>query len=139
MDCNNPSLVTLFGMTARHLENYVACAIRPLGLGPEQAGILYMVSFRDMTISEIVLKSMKDKTTISRCIYSLEKKGLIKKYRNITDRRITYVSITEAGHTKLKEVITSSKKIELIFNQCLDSNEQQTLKNLLEKILGEIV
>ena len=138
MNSENPSLIALFGLTARHLENYIASIIRPLGLGFEQTGVLFLVSSQDLSISEIVSKSMKDKTTISRCIYSLEKKGFIKKYHNKNDKRITYVSITESGRKKLEDVIKSSKKIEFIFAKSLDSSEQQTLRGLLKKILKEI-
>lgn len=128
----------LFGMTARHIENYIYKLLQPYGLGFEQAGMLFLLSCRkDLQLNDIVKESLKDKTTISRAISSLEKKGFITKTHSHRDKRIVYINIAQEGKDKLQELTDSTifSEAESIFTNALTTEEQEIFKQCLTKIL----
>lgn len=138
----NYRFTCLFGMTARHIENYIYKLLQPYGLGFEQTGMLFLLSCRkDLQLNDIVKESLKDKTTISRAISSLEKKGFITKTHSHRDKRIVYINITQEGKDKLQELTDSTifSEAESIFTNALTTEEQEIFKQCLTKILKGIL
>lgn len=138
----NYRFTRLFGMTARHIENYIYKLLQPYGLGFEQTGMLFLLSCRkDLQLNDIVKESLKDKTTISRVISSLEKKGFITKTHSHRDKRIVYINITQEGKDKLQELTDSTifSEAESIFTNALTTEEQEIFKQCLTKILKGVL
>lgn len=81
---------------------------------------------------------LKDKTTITRYLNSLEKKQCITRIRDEKDRRNSVISITDYG----KDILQKSSKInEELFNVVLNginAEERESLKRILT-IIGENV
>lgn len=149
----NISLTSLNGYLSRRIEAYIATLLRPYGLGVEQT-IALMILAKDkeilgnefqngknnkcMNISQLSEFLLKDKTTTSRLITSLEQKGFVKKcYDSKKDKRIVYVELTKQGEEKCKEIGSSNVKSQTdeIFEKALDKNEKEAFKKLLLKIL----
>ena len=98
------SLSALNGYISRRLEAYIATLLRPYDLGVEQMFALAILNKKGCInvsiLSEILLK---DKTTTSRLITSLESKGFVKKcYNKKKDKRIVHIEITKVGQEKIK-------------------------------------
>lgn len=91
-----------------------------------------------MNVSQLSEFLLKDKTTTSRLITSLEQKGFVKKfYDSKKDKRIVYIELTKQGEEKCKEIGSSNVKSQTdeIFEKALDKNEKEAFKKLLLKIL----
>lgn len=149
----NISLTSLNGYLSRRIEAYIATLLRPYGLGVEQMIALMILAknsdiFGDecqkhkknscMNVSQLSEFLLKDKTTTSRLITSLEQKGFVKKcYDRKKDKRIVYVELTKQGEEKCKEIGSSNVKSQTdeIFEKALDKNEKEAFKKLLLKIL----
>lgn len=149
----NISLTSLNGYLSRRIEAYIATLLRPYGLGVEQM-IALMILAKDkeilgnecqngknnksMNISQLSEFLLKDKTTTSRLITSLEQKGFVKKcYDSKKDKRIVYVELTKQGEEKCKEIQSSNVKSQTdeIFEKALDKSEKEAFKKLLLNIL----
>lgn len=150
----NISLTSLNGYLSRRIEAYIATLLRPYGLGVEQMIALMILAknsdiFGDecqkhkkknscMNVSQLSEFLLKDKTTTSRLITSLEQKGFVKKfYDSKKDKRIVYIELTKQGEEKCKEIGSSNVKSQTdeIFEKALDKNEKEAFKKLLLKIL----
>lgn len=149
----NISLTSLNGYLSRRIEAYIATLLRPYGLGVEQMIALMILAknsdiFGDecqkhkknscMNVSQLSEFLLKDKTTTSRLITSLEQKGFVKKcYDSKKDKRIVYVELTKQGEEKYKEIGSNNVKSQTdeIFEKALDKNEKEAFKKLLLKIL----
>lgn len=138
MNSNKNDLIMLFGYTSRKIENMLAKRVAPFGLGLEQSGILFLLNTyknNDFTIDDLASITLRDKTTISRQITSLEKKGLINKIVKKDDKRIKFIKLTELGKEKIQQLKNiDGNNIESIFNT-LDSTEKKNLENILHKLL----
>ena len=71
--------------------------------------------------------------SISELLAKLERKGLILREKDETDRRITRVSLTEAG----KAIVGSSDAADVDPFQALTAEEQAQLQELLAKLLAD--
>lgn len=99
----------------------------------EQRATIEIIKYRkDVNQTEIAAILEKDKTTISRTLASLEKKGFI--FKNQIDKRTNLIEITPKAEKMLEE----SSEIVNEFRQSLYTNlnedEAKTLINLLDKV-----
>lgn len=140
MNSKKNDLIMLFGYTSRKIENMLARQVAPFGLGLEQSGILFLLNTyknNDFTIDDLANIMLKDKTTISRQISILEKKGLINKILKTNDKRIKFIKLTESGKEKIQQLKNKNidnNNIESVFNT-LDATEKKNLENILHKLL----
>ena len=73
-----------------------------LDVTPEQWVVLFRLYERDgLTQSELGDRTVKDKTTVTRILDRLEKKGLLYRRRDTRDRRSQRIHLTESGTTVL--------------------------------------
>lgn len=103
-------------------------------IAPEQHATLVIVKHaKNATQNQIAKALGKDKTTISRTLMALEKKGLIEKAR--LDKRTNQISLTKKG----SEILDNSAPVIKKFRDSLHSNltpdEVNTLLLLLDKII----
>ena len=140
MNSKKNDLIMLFNYTSRKIENMLARQVAPFGLGLEQSGILFLLNTyknNDFTIDDLANIMLKDKTTISRQISILEKKGLINKILKTNDKRIKFIKLTEYGKEKIQQLKNKNidnNNIESVFNT-LDATEKKNLENILHKLL----
>lgn len=137
----NISLTSLNGYLSRRMEAYIATLLRPYVLGVEQMVVLMILAKnakQSINISQLSEYILKDKTTTSRLITSLEQKGFVKKnYGNKKDKRVVYIELTKQGEEKCKEIAQGNVKTqtEEIFEKALDKDEREAFKKSLLKIL----
>ena len=73
--------------------------------------------------------------SVSELLSKLEEKGWIQRERDMEDRRRAKVSLTEAGAEKAAEAANDETKPENDLFAALTEEEQQTLHDLLLKLL----
>ncbi|MBO9464176.1 MarR family transcriptional regulator [Tropicibacter sp. R15_0] len=70
----------------------------------EWAVLLILQSVPDLTATELSDRSMRDKTTITRTLDRLERKGLVLRLRDTKDRRSVRLSLSPMGQAVFEEL-----------------------------------
>ena len=93
-------------------------------------------SWNEQPIAQNMICSMssKDKTTVTRIIKGLEKKGYIIRKQDDEDRRKYHIYLTEKGDRSKNELIPLANEIIEVTEKNLNEQEINTLKELLTKI-----
>lgn len=135
-DLQQKSVGAFFGHTARLLETYMINLLRPFDIGLEQLWVLHILHSMDkeVRVSDLAQALLKDITTTSRLLSTLERKSFIGKHKDPRDKRVAYLHITQAGLQKLEEISFLKDKIDMIFDTALSEQDQVLLRSLLEKI-----
>lgn len=109
--------------------------LEPYGIAVEQRGTLEIIK-NDPRVNQSVIANIlkKDKTTISRGLNSLEKKGLIYKEESSTDKRAKMIKLTQKGEAILEESLETAKTFRETISSNLSQEELHTLFSLLDKI-----
>jgi DNA-binding MarR family transcriptional regulator len=119
--------------TANKINNKFNNILYDYKIAPEQRATLEIIKFeKDVNQTKIANILAKDKTTISRTLSALEKKGFIQK--EAIDRRTNRIKLTQLG----EEILSMSQEKVQEFRQSLFSNlekeESDKLTELLEKV-----
>ena len=106
---------------------------------PEQWGVLLCLWREEgLTQSELADRTVKDRTTITRILDLLEKKGLATRRKDASDRRTFRIHLTTAGRRAREELLPLVRGYaERIFADLLDA-EYAALQAILEKINGRL-
>lgn len=96
--------------TAKSLE----VALKPYGVTPGQWNLLNQLDNQG-TLSQKALakRTRKEQATITRYLDNLERKGLIQREPDLTDRRAHVVSLTKEAKALLKETEASANEAAL--------------------------
>lgn len=110
-------------------------SIKKNNLTVSQFAVLEMLYHKgDLKIGEIIIKSLSTIGNISLVIDNLVKLSLVEKKKCEEDKRITYVSITEAGRKVIKKVFPDYlEDLEKIMEP-LEEVEKKNLIDLLKKL-----
>lgn len=113
--------------------------LKPYDIAPEQYGIMKLLDEGStINVSEIANLTDKDKSTITRMVNAIEKKGFIIKETDKSDKRIQRIKLTEFGKKavdNVSEVI--SKNIDDI-NVSVTDEEYEIFMNIFDKILIDL-
>ena len=117
---------TVYQATQKELSQY--------GISPEQAGVLSIVQFLDnkATPAEISRWLLREPHTVSGILSRMEKKGLVRKTKDLVRKNLVRVTLTEKG----KQAYYQSTKIESIrqIMSCLSEEECQQLSSCLKTL-----
>ena len=119
--------------TANKVNNKFNNILQDYKIAPEQRATLEIIKFeKDVNQTKIANILAKDKTTISRTLATLEKKGFIQK--EPIDRRTNLIKLTILGEEILNKSQESVQKFreDLFLN--LEKEEVNKLIELLEKV-----
>ncbi|WP_301107130.1 MarR family winged helix-turn-helix transcriptional regulator [Sporosarcina sp.] len=128
----------LFVVLTRALESIKRRAeedIKKTGLNPTEFAVLELIYNKgDQPIQKIGVKVLIASSSITYVVDKLEKKNLLKRKPCPDDRRVTYVSITEAGTDLMNEVFPKHKQAINEICAGLDSNEKTVMIEQLKKL-----
>jgi MarR family transcriptional regulator, organic hydroperoxide resistance regulator len=92
-----------------------------------------------MNVSDLVEKMAVSAPTVSRMISRMETTGLINKYADDSDKRITRIALTDSGKAMIEKIDAVWGKVRGLMVSDFTENEKYTLQRLLQKILGNII
>ncbi|MCD6654563.1 MAG: MarR family transcriptional regulator [Sulfurovum sp.] len=109
--------------------------IKKFDISPEQWGLIFRVAEKNgLTQKELSDSTYKDQANITRSIDRLEKKGLLKRIANESDRRIINLYPTDEAIRLVEKIIPVS----ILFNKRLTKGftqeEHEMLLALLKKV-----
>jgi DNA-binding MarR family transcriptional regulator len=119
--------------TANKLNNKFNLLLQTYDIAPEQRATLEIIKYeKDVNQTKIAQILGKDKTTISRTLATLEKKGFISKIQ--IDKRTNQIELTPLSQKVLEESSQEVKDFRQNLISNLSENEVQELIRLLEKV-----
>ncbi|MEZ4694625.1 MAG: MarR family transcriptional regulator, partial [Aliarcobacter sp.] len=99
----------------------------------EQRATLEIIKYEKNVNQTMIAEILgKDKTTISRTLSTLEKKGFIKKIQ--VDKRTNHIQLTQLGEEILDKSANQVKEFRASLTSNLTNNEITQLVTLLEKV-----
>ena len=105
------------------------------GITPPQFSLLAFLWKQDgLSQAEISEKSHIDRATMVGLIDRLEKEGLVRRLKDISDRRTWRIRLTEKGRSLEGELCSIADEVTGIFTINLSEREIRNLKNILLKI-----
>lgn len=135
-ECNVREIIGYqIGLTAQLGRNRINRKLKPLGIAVEQLTILaFLHKYPELSQNDLGKKVGKDKTTITRMLEALVKKGLIRKEPDRNDRRVFLSYLTQEGEEVLEAALPISKEVTEEYRRLLNDDEREHLLNALEKI-----
>jgi DNA-binding MarR family transcriptional regulator len=119
--------------TANRINNKFNTLLQKYDIAPEQRATLEIIKYeKDVNQTKIANILAKDKTTISRTLATLEKKGFIVKKQ--IDKRTNLIELTLEGEKILEESAFIVKEFRKKISSNLDENEINKIVELLEKV-----
>ena len=119
--------------TANKINNKFNTLLQKYDIAPEQRAALEIIKYeKEVNQTKIANILAKDKTTISRTLASLEKKGFILKKQ--INKRTNLIELTPQGEKILEESVLIVKEFRKKVSSNLDENEIQKIVELLEKV-----
>ncbi|MEA1958907.1 MAG: MarR family transcriptional regulator [Chloroflexota bacterium] len=120
----------------RSVEN----ELRPFGISPIAAGVLYIVKYSSepVTLSELSRWLFRERHTISELIGRMAKQGLVKKMRSRHGKGMVSLELTKKGSEVLDQYWKEMKVVRNIVS-CLSKEETDNLMACLDKLKGKIV
>ena len=121
------------------MKNKLAKALKPYNVTQEQWPLLIRLWVEDgISQKELSEKCFKDQPTTARILDKLERRGLIRRQANTEDRRVSLIYLTSEGHAMRGPLIPIARQALEQALQGLSEQEQDQLKNLLNRIGGNL-
>lgn len=119
----------------RRVFQVMSSRLEPYDVTPVQYGVLYCLWETDIhTPREIADKLQLENSTISGVLERMEKKDLIERQVSKKDRRYIEVVLTDKGASLKDDVLNTVEQFNEDIMSVLSSQEQDILKESLEKL-----
>lgn len=107
--------------------------LKKYGISNEQGFLLkYVYEFPGQTQTQIAEAVHKDKTTITRMIDTLVKKGKLERKSTKDDRRVFRIHVTEKTQNEIKEISPIFEKRHEELKALIDEEDYKTALNVLK-------
>ncbi|MDP4096409.1 MarR family transcriptional regulator [Paenibacillus sp. P96] len=133
-----PVSFSIFSMARSH-HKIAGQLLREAGLYPGQELVLMQLWHQDSQSQNSLSRSLRlDHSTIAKSVRRLEEAGLVTCSRSQEDKRVTIVSLTQAGREFEPKVIEAWSKLEEITTQVLNDEEKMQFVALAQKIAASL-
>jgi len=111
-------------------------ALNTIGeLTPSQFAVLEaLYHLGPMSQGEVSAKLLKSGSNLTTVIDNLERDGLVQRVRDLKDRRVIRVHLTEDGKSRIEKVLPGHITALVDTFSVLTAGEQETLGNLCKKL-----
>jgi len=131
------SLGFKINQAANRINNKFSKLLNQFDIAPEQRATLEIIKYeKDVNQTKIANMLGKDKTTISRTLSTLEKKGFILKKQ--IDKRTNLIELTKFGEEILEKSALQVKEFRNTLFSNLEQQEVDLLIHLLEKVASNV-
>jgi len=104
-------------------------------LTPSQFAVLEaLFHLGSLTQGEVSTKVLKSGSNMTTVIDNLERDGLVKRERDVKDRRVIHVNLTKTGAAKLESVLPNHIAALVEEFSVLSASEQETMAELCKKL-----
>ncbi|WP_342514659.1 MarR family transcriptional regulator [Sporosarcina sp. FSL K6-1522] len=122
---------------ARYHRSTATDLLRETGLFPGQEMMLMQLWKKDNQSQNAIGKALGiNHSTVAKSVRRLEEAGLVTMKRSDLDKRVTLVSLTQAGMDIKEEVLNVWRTVENTVTENLTDDEKSVFLNLAEKIVN---
>lgn len=127
----------LLNRNAAIIRERVSLILLPLGLSPRDLGLLRILQTDGpLTQNELGQKHGIDRTTTVQLIDALEKKELVIRCENPSDRRSNLIYLTPRGKKTLAQALKLAEKEQAEFLSPLADQDRKSLQAVLLQLLN---
>jgi DNA-binding MarR family transcriptional regulator len=105
---------------------------------PEWRVLATLGQFEQITAREIGEHSRMHKTTVSRAVVALEKRGCVARRTNTEDMREAFLTLTEAGRAIYLDILPLARRFADELCRGLSESERAQLNTLLSRLSSRI-
>ncbi len=135
---NQLKLLQTFHLAERSIRNGDNEIMGQFQLTPSQFYVLNtLYQFGPLHIGEIIGKILSTSGNMTVVIRNMEKSGLIERVSDSVDKRSYLISLTEFGKKQLLNLLPEYTKCLAQRFRLLTDEDQKTLQDLLEKLIGK--
>lgn len=138
---NSPEFPVSFSIfaLARSHRALAANLLREMGLFPGQEIMLMQLWQKDNQSQNSLGKTLcLDHSTVAKSVRRLEDSGLVTRSRSQEDKRVTIVSLTQAGRDLMVKVLDAWSRLETITTDGLTEQEKTLFLNLVWKMVSNV-
>ena len=131
------SIAPWFGKTAKIVDYFIHEAMqqKQLDLTKEQMIVLKKLHDRDgLPQGELAFLTLRNKSSLTRLLVKMEKKGYINRKQDLDDKRINHVFLTKTGKEVFKKTRPIIKNIIETMEKGISASEKKQMIELLKKI-----
>ncbi len=129
----------LISIIYRKNQAYLNYALEDLGISSSELLILlYLNENHGISQEELSSFLLIDKAATARVVQSLLKKGLLRKEKNLTDKRANRLFITDTAEAKIPEIKSRLNKMNQYLTADLDSASTEVALDVLDQIVKKI-
>ena len=104
-------------------------------LTPSQFGVLEVLyHLGPLPLGEICKKVLSSNSNMTTVIDNLERDGLVRRERDVNDRRVIHIHLTDAGREKITAVFPDHLEALVEEFSVLSASEQETFGRLCKKL-----
>ncbi len=96
--------------------------------------LAWLAEDREVTATELGVRSALDKMQVSRALARMERDGLVERAPDPADRRNLLVRLKAPGRALYKKVVPMAKAREAFLLDALDADERETFDRALAKL-----
>jgi len=134
------SIGYLMGRTINLVKEAVDDELAPTGLTHAQwVPLLKLYTGEASTVAELARETQVDVGAMTRTLDRLEMKGLVRRVRSNSDRRVVNVELTEDGKATAKEIPAVLCRVSNAHLQGFTQEEWHTLRSLLRRVLDTAI
>ena len=133
----NKTVTELISNIHLKYKRYLEQQILIYDLSIKQYYLLKQLKNKELTPAIIADKLFADRPTVTVIINNLKKKGFVEVRNNPKDKRSKIIAISNDGSLKLNQ-LRDIEMNEIDLTSCLNGNENEMLKILLNKILQNL-
>lgn len=123
---------------ARYHRSTATDLLRKTGLFPGQEMMLMQLWQKDNQSQKAISKALGiNHSTVAKSVRRLEEAGLVTMKRSDLDKRVTLVSLTQAGMDIKEEVLNVWRTVENRVTENLTEDEKSLFLDLTQKILNK--
>jgi len=131
-----PELADRLGHLIKHaqlrLADLTAAALAPLGISGRELAVLLVIAEQPPTSQlQVATRMGVDRTTMVALIDDLERKGLVERRPDPTDRRRNVTAATSSGLTTTKQASIAAEQAERLFLAPLSGDDIASVKRAL--------
>ncbi len=131
------SIAPWLGKTMKIVDYYVQESMieHSLDLTKEQMIVLKRLHDKDgLPQNELAFLTLRNKSSLTRLLVKMEKKGYIIRKQNLLDKRVNEVYLTDMGRETYIKTRPMIKKLIDTMEKNISENEKQQMITLLQKI-----
>lgn len=125
--------------TSKKMEDFFNERLIPLGTTRVQwIALYYLGKYDSISQSDLAKKMNIKNSTIVRLIDRMERNGYVKRVKDVKDRRITNLKLTQDGKKLREKLLPEGQKVNEIFSKNITDDEFKIFMNVLNKMVDNI-